>query len=68
MVTKRAVSSLFDKSDNTGEFGTKSRRRSYRTMDQEARYRVRLRVAPRIGLTTAETTLTLSYQSRLEAL
>lgn len=68
MGTKRAVPSLFDKSDNTGEFGTKSRCRSYRTMDQEARYRVRLRVAPRIGLTTAETTLTFSHRGRLEAL
>lgn len=33
-------------------------------MDQEARYRVRLRVAPRIGLTTSETTLTFSHRGR----
>lgn len=33
-------------------------------MDQEAQYRVRLRVAPRIGLTTGETTLTFSHRGR----
>lgn len=57
---KRAVPDLLEKSDNNGELGTAPPAGVAASKDQEARYRVCLRAAPRVGLTTAKPALTFT--------
>lgn len=57
---KRAVPDLLEKSDNTGELATAPPAGVAASRDQEARYRVCLRAAPRVGLTTAKPALTFT--------